>query len=116
MERRMNELSTKEWAHWQAEAIYPHILRTQEVFRVYLNKFEIAITRLFLIIIDLISMNTHSQRQNLYNIRWFWTVSEDELSNSKRLKMLSEMKCSESFSNDFSLRYEVFPKEPIINC
>ena len=31
-------------------------------------------------------------------IRWFETVSE----NFKRLKMLSESKCSESFLNDFS--------------
>ena len=30
--------------------------------------------------------------------------------------MLSETKSSESFSNDFSEREEVFLKEPIINC
>ena len=47
---------------------------------------------------------------------WFETVSEDEESNFKRLKMLSETKYTNSFSNNFSKRYEVFLFDPYIYC
>ena len=46
----------------------------------------------------------------------FETVYEDEKSNFKRLKMLSETKCAKSFSNNVSKRYEVFLLEPFIYC
>ena len=47
-------------------------------------------------------MDSHLKKIALNFIRWIKTVSEDELSMFKRLKMLSETKCSESFWNDFS--------------
>ena len=68
------------------------------MFHVYLNKFEIAVTHLSLIIFcnnwyDLWK-NAVAKKIALNFIRWFETVSEDKLSNCKRLKMLSETKCS----------------------
>ena len=50
----------------------------------------------------------------LIRIFWFETVSKDEQSNFKRLKMLSEMKCTRSFTNNFPKIYEVFLLEPFI--
>ena len=59
----------------------------QEVFHVYLNKFENAAAHLFLIIFgnnwfqwaSLISRNTQSSRKQFYFfIIWFETASEDE--------------------------------------
>ena len=59
----------------------------QEVFHVYLNKFENAVTHLFLVIFgnnwfpwdSLISRNTQpSRKQFLIFIFWFETVPEDE--------------------------------------
>ena len=59
----------------------------QEVFHVYLNKFENVITYLFLVIfgnnwfqwVSLISRNTQSsQNMSFIFIFWFETVSEDE--------------------------------------
>ena len=80
------------------------------MFHVYLNKFEIAVSHLFIIIFstnkftlfNLISRNCSHQKIALNFIRWIKTVSEDAQSKFKRLKMLSERKCSKSFSNDFS--------------
>ena len=68
----------------------------QEVFHVYLNKFENAVTHLFLVIfcknwfpwVSLISRNTQSSRKQFFIfIFWFQTVSEGELSNFKNLKV-----------------------------
>ena len=101
------------------------LIRLQEVFHVYLNKFENAVTNLFLVIcgdnwilsVSLISRNTQpSRKQFLIFIFWFETVSEDEQSNFKRLKMLSETKCTKSFSNNFSKIYDVFLLKPFIYC
>ena len=59
----------------------------QEVFHVYLNKFENAVTHSFLVIfgnnrfswVSLISRNTQpSRKQFLIFIVWFETVSEDK--------------------------------------
>ena len=59
----------------------------QEVFHVYLNKFENAVAHLFLVILDnnwfpwvsLISRNTQSSRKYiLIFIFWLRTVSEEE--------------------------------------
>ena len=89
----------------------------QEVFRVYLNKFENAVTHLYLIIfgnnwyswVSLISRNTQSSsKQFLIFIFWFETVSEDVKSNFKRLKMLSETKFTKSFSFVFLLKDMMF--------
>ena len=82
----------------------------QEVFHVYLNKLKIAVSHLFLIIfsndeftsVKLISRDTQSPKIGLNFILWIKTVSEDEWSKFKRLKMLSETKCSKSFQKDFS--------------
>ena len=62
-------------------------MHIQEVFHVYLNKFENAVTHLFLVIlsnnlfpwVSLISRNTQSSRKQflIFNF-WFETVSEDE--------------------------------------
>ena len=57
-----------------------------------------------------------SRKLILIYIFWFETVSEDKQSNFKRLKMLSETKCTKSFSNNFSKRYDVFLLEPFIYC
>ena len=56
-----------------------------------------------------------TKKISLNFICWIKTVSEDELSKFKRLKLLSETKCSKSFLNDISYRGEVFLLEPIIN-
>ena len=63
---------------------------------------------LYFVIIDLhnvslISRNTQSPKQiDLNFIRWSERISEDEKSNLKFLKMLSETKCLKPFSNDFT--------------
>ena len=97
----------------------------QEVFHVYLNKFENAITHLFLVTFgnncfpwnSLISKSMQSSNdQFLIFIFWFETVSEDEKSNFKILKMMSEAKCTKSFSNNVSKIYDVFLSESFIYC
>ena len=56
------------------------------------------------------------KKQFLIFIFWFEINSEDEKSNFKRLKMLSEAKCTKSFSNNISKIIEVFLLEPFIYC
>ena len=53
---------------------------------------------------------------DLSTLTYVETVSEDEYSNFKRLKMVSETKLFESFSNVFFLRDAFFLLEPIRNC
>ena len=72
----------------QAILKFPYLITPiQEVFHVYLNKFENAVTNLFLAIfgnnwfqwVSLISRNTQpSKKQFLIFIFWFETVSEGE--------------------------------------
>ena len=61
---------------------------------------------LYLVMMSLHRLNwspgMHSHQKIALNfILWIKTVSEDEWSKFKRLKMLSETKCSKSFQKDF---------------
>ena len=74
--------------HIDTIMVEPSIIQCiQEVFHVYLNKFENAVTHLFLVIfgnnvlplVSLVSRNTQSSRKTVLNfIFWFEIVSEDE--------------------------------------
>ena len=82
------------------------VISIQEVFHAYLNTFEIAVSHLFLIIFSnnkFTLVNQISTKKISLNFtRLIKTVSEDEKSKFKRSKLLSDTKCSKSFSNDFS--------------
>ena len=98
-----------------------HNSELQEVFHVYLNRFEIAVSHFFLLYLVIIHfhwliLSPVVKKIALSFIRWIQTVSEDEYSKFKRLKMLSETKCSKPFFNDFSSKNEVFHFEHVINC
>ena len=74
--------------HIDTIMVEPSIIQCiQEVFHVYLNKFENAVTHLILVIfgnnvlplVSLVSRNTQSSRKTDLNfIFWFEIVSEDE--------------------------------------
>ena len=94
------------------------------MFQVYLNKFQIAVSHLFLILlsnnkftlVNLISRNAQSPRKKLLIfVRWIKTVSEDEKSKFKRLNMLSERNV-QNRSRTISLKGLFFIWNLLLKC